>query len=72
MRVVVVFILLMAGMLSCNQSPQEKTKKEKINISNTSFFYVYDTIPKIYQYREIVNGMYEQFHRVYGLRDGYG
>lgn len=72
MRVVVVFILLMAGMLSCNQSPQEKIKKDKIKISNASFFYVYDTIPKIYQYREIINGMYEQFHRVYGLRDGYG
>ena len=41
-------------------------------ISNESFFYVYDTVPRIYQYREVVNGMFEQFHRVYGVRRGDG
>ena len=38
----------------------------------SSYFYPFDTIPRIYQYRDAVHGFSEQFHRVYGITDGAG
>ena len=62
---------LITCLFSCSENKVPNSTKAK-EISNASFFYVYDTIPKIYQYREVVNGMFEQFHRVYGVRRGDG
>jgi hypothetical protein len=37
-----------------------------------SYFYPIDTIPKIYLYRDIANGLEEQFHRIYAITDSKG
>ncbi len=39
---------------------------------NAAFFYPLDTIPKIYQYRNIANGLDEEFHRIYTVEDAAG
>jgi hypothetical protein len=39
---------------------------------HAAFFYPWDTIPKIYLYRDVANGLDEQFHRVYSLHDSEG
>ena len=67
----IALLCLIACLVSCSENKVPNSTKDK-EISNESFFYVYDTIPKIYQYREVVNGMFEQFHRVYGVRRGDG
>ncbi len=36
------------------------------------YFYPYDTVAKVYQYRNISNGLEEQFHRVFGINDSQG
>ena len=64
-------MLITLFLFSCGEKKETSTK-EKEKVTNRSFFYTYDTIPKIYQYREVVNGMYEQFHRVYGVSRGDG
>ena len=38
----------------------------------SEYFYSYDTEPKVYRYRDIVHGLDEQFHRVYGVEDSEG
>ena len=69
MRSFVLSIFMGALLFSCESTSNKVTPSRP---AHRSFFYTYDTIPKIYQYRDQVNGMYEQFHRVYGIRDGYG
>lgn len=69
---VVLGLIATVFLISCSEKKVKTIKSENPIVTNQSFFYVYDTIPKVYQYRELVNGMYEQFHRVYGVRDGYG
>ena len=54
-------------LISCSEKKNKKVQGNSTVVSNQSFFYPYDTVPKIYQYRELKNGMYEQFHRVYGI-----
>lgn len=39
---------------------------------NAAYFYPLDTIPKIYQYRNIANGLDEEFHRIYTVEDAVG
>lgn len=39
---------------------------------NAPFFYPLDTVPKIYQYRDIANGLDEEFHRIYTVEDAVG
>jgi len=39
---------------------------------NAAFFYPLDTIPKVYHYRDIANGMNEEFHRIYTVEDALG
>jgi hypothetical protein len=39
---------------------------------NVEFFYPIDTIPKIYLYRDIANGLNEEFHRIYVIKDNAG
>ena len=36
------------------------------------YFYNYDINPKVYRYRDIIHGLNEQFHRVYGIEDSKG
>jgi hypothetical protein len=39
---------------------------------NATYFYPLDTVPKIYQYRNIANGLDEEFHRIYTVEDAVG
>lgn len=56
----------------------EETPEEAVTIEPTSenalypYFYQYDSIPKIYVYRDLVDGLTEQFHRVFGINDSQG
>ena len=74
MRSVAATALLLLIFFSCRENKIKNgiSKNQASPNIQESFFYPYDTIPRIYQYRDIVHGMREQFHRVYGIRDGYG
>lgn len=37
-----------------------------------SYFYTYDSIPKIYLFRDVAHGLDEQYHRIYGVKDSKG
>ena len=64
---IVLGLITALTLISCSEKKDKKSQSNNPVIANQSFFYPYDTVPKIYQYREIKNGMYEQFHRVYGI-----
>jgi hypothetical protein len=36
------------------------------------YFYFYDSIPKIYLFRDVAHGLDEQYHRIYGVKDSKG
>ena len=74
MRPIVASALLLLVFFSCgdDQTKNGTSKTQSSIHRQESYFYPYDTIPRIYQYRDIVHGMREHFHRVYGLRDAYG
>ena len=38
----------------------------------SKYLYNYNTEPKVYRYRDIIHGLNEQFHRVYGVEDSEG
>jgi hypothetical protein len=67
MKVLVVFSLLFLFLSSCSQENPFKT----IN-PNAAWFYPLDSIPKIYLYRDVANGLEEEFHRVYTIKDNAG
>lgn len=65
-----IILLALAGLSSCGEETVEE-----VNVSNNEFgefFYPYDTIPKIYVFRNLVNGIGEEFHRVFGIDDSEG
>jgi hypothetical protein len=67
-------LFLGIGLISCSGEDVTTAKTD----SNTSshmfgeFFYPYDTIPKIYVYRNITDGLEERFHRVFSINDSEG
>ena len=58
--------VLLLLLFSCGNEP-ELSKNELF-----PYFYPYDSIPKVYCYRDVVNGLQEKFHRVYGMEDSRG
>lgn len=67
-----IWILLFGalGIASCTTEEQVEE-----NLSSNMFgpyFYDYDTVPKVYVYRDIVNGLEEEFHRVFAINDSQG
>ena len=74
MRFIAAYFLLLLIFFSCEEGQTKNVKPhtESSVALHESFFYPYDTIPRIYQYRDIAHGMREHFHRVYGIRDVYG
>lgn len=67
-----IVIITLVGFASCSEGEGEV---ENPNVSINMFgeyFFQYDTIPKVYVYRDIVNGMEEQFHRVFAINDSEG
>lgn len=50
-------------------------KQERYSESENTFyqyFYPYDTIPRVYVYRNITQGLEEEFHRVFSIKDSEG
>jgi predicted GNAT family acetyltransferase len=37
-----------------------------------NYFYPQDSVPVVYMYRDVANGLEEQFHRIYSINDSYG
>jgi len=79
MRFYVLLISVLWMLSSCeadNTNPSDKPNTGPNIAESThpysSYFYPYDTIPRIYQYRDAVHGFSEEFHRVYGITDGWG
>ena len=62
------FILFVLCSLIILSSCSNDDKFKSLN-PNVEFFYPIDTIPKIYLYRDIVQGLEEEFHRIYAIRD---
>lgn len=67
MRIFVVFVLLMGIFVSCAGDPQPKSVNP-----NIEYFYPWDTVPKVYMYRDVANGLEEQFHRIFSISDSQG
>ncbi len=66
-----IMLMIVAGLFSCGgeQEPNE------VNLSKNEFgpyFYPYDTVPKVYVYRDLVSGLEEEFHRVFSINDSEG
>lgn len=65
-------ILLIVGVLaSCSDTTNADAPPTSTNLFG-AYFYPYDTIPKIYAYRDVTNGLSEEFHRVFGINDTEG
>jgi hypothetical protein len=67
-------LFVLIGLASCEGTSEEEVIVEEEVSSNmfAEFFYPYDTVPKIYVYRNIANGIEEEFHRVFGINDSEG
>jgi len=79
MRIYVLLICMGWIFSSCNAENNDTSEKSESSQNKTesthpysSYFYPFDTIPRIYQYRDAVHGFSEEFHRVYGITDGWG
>lgn len=59
--------LVVILLLSCGSNEQIKSTHPLAN-----YFYPYSESPQIYLYRDIANGLEEEFHRVYSLKDQEG
>jgi hypothetical protein len=65
MKLIVVFFSSLLALSSC-KSTDDKFKT--VN-PNSEYFYLIDTIPKVYLYRDIAHGLEEEFHRIYSISD---
>ncbi|MEN9302429.1 MAG: hypothetical protein RL264_858 [Bacteroidota bacterium] len=67
MRITIFGFLLLAVLWSCSDKSEVASKHPLAN-----YFYPYDTVAKVYLYRDVAHGLEEEFHRIYGLNDSYG
>jgi hypothetical protein len=67
MKRMFMFLLLAVTLFSCS----DEATFESAN-PYAKYFYPYDSIPKVYLYRDVANGLDEQFHRIYGIKDSEG
>jgi hypothetical protein len=67
MRVFALIILSLGFLVSCGGADGIISENP-----NSAYFYPWDTIPKIYLYRDVANGLDEQFHRVFSISDSEG
>ena len=72
-------VILFLGISSCSENDESKYNPElakanrfKGNAFFKPYFYPLQSNPKIYIYRDSINGLLEQFHRVYTLTDNEG
>lgn len=65
----ILFSLILLLVYACG------AEEKAVVLSKNSFikyFYPVDTVPKIYLYRDVANGLDEKFHRVYAINDSKG
>lgn len=62
------YFLVLSSLLFASCGEEEKLSSNELY----AYFYPYDSIPKVYVYRDAVDGLTEKFHRVYGIEDSYG
>jgi len=67
MKSIFYFLVVFLVFFSCS----EKQKFKSVN-PNIAYFYPLDTVPKVYLYRDVAQGLEEEFHRVYTVSDGEG
>jgi hypothetical protein len=67
MRKSVLFFIGVLFFAAC----QSDSTDESVN-PNAAFFYPLDTIPKVYLFRDVANGLDEFFQRIYLLKDSEG
>jgi hypothetical protein len=67
----VVYIGLLLLIFSC-KSKNNGVDQAKSNHPYVNYFYPYDSTPRIYCYRNIANGLDEEFHRIYAIKDQKG
>jgi hypothetical protein len=67
----VVYIGLLLLFFSC-KSKNNGIDQAKSNHPYVNYFYPYDSTPRIYCYRNIANGLDEEFHRIYAIKDQKG
>jgi len=60
-------------LFSCgNSSQEENTKHSEVSLNPSAFFYPICDSTRIYVYRDLINGLNEEFHRVYKVVDSKG
>lgn len=67
MKLVLSCIALIAVIVSCSTDNQAVSKNPY-----ATYFYEVDTVPKVYLFRDVANGLDEQFQRIYALNDSEG
>ena len=69
MKRILFFLIIAVSITSCGGETEEQSPS--VN-PFYEFFYPYDSVSKVYVYRDVKNGLTEQFHRVYGITDSQG
>lgn len=64
-----IMLIVFVGLVSCSEENPETNVSS--NVFGT-YFYPYDTIPTIYVFRDVANGLEEEFHRVFSINDSEG
>lgn len=67
MKIVLIFLALLAVIFSCSTDNALNSKNQY-----STYFYELDSVPKIYLYRDVANGLDEQFQRIYSVSDSEG
>lgn len=67
MKIVLSCIALLAVIVSCSKDNKLESKNPY-----AAYFYELDSVPIIYLYRDVANGLDEQFQRIYGVKDSEG
>lgn len=67
MKLMLSCIALVAVIVSCSTGNKSESKNPY-----AAYFYEADTIPKVYLFRDVANGLDEQFQRIYSLKDSEG
>jgi len=73
MKTLFIVCLLLIGISACTSTEAEDGANELVSTNIFGdYFYPYDTIPKIYVYRDVSSGLEEIFHRVFSIEDTEG
>lgn len=68
-----VILFTVIGLVSCTEEDANDTVIENVSSNEfAEFFYPYDTIPKVFVFRDVANGLEEEFHRIFSIDDSEG